>query len=290
MYHVLVEPFTYEFMQRALIAALLAGVVCSVIGAYVVLKGLGFMGDAVAHSSLAGMAAAFALGGNILLGALAWVVPASLAISFVSNRTKLLVDTSIGIIYATSFSIGIIIISRGSRYAPDLLSFLFGNVLGASWMDVVVVAIIAGAVLGIVGLLFKELLFVSYDATMAAASGVPVRLISYLLPLLIGITSVAAVKTVGIVLVLALLVTPAATARLVARRLPGIMLVGSLLACLSVVGGLYLAFHLDLPPGPAVVLLSSSLFVLVLLFGSRGLVRHPVASAGEPVPLQPAGQ
>ena len=269
------EPFDFVFMQRAFIAAGLAAVVCAVIGTYVVLKGLAFMGDAVAHSSLTGMAAAYVLGGSVFWGALAWVVPASLAITYISSRGRLLMDTSIGIIYAGGLALGIIIISRVSNYTSDLFGFLFGNVLGASWGEVLGIGVVAAVVLALVFLFYKELLFTSYDATMAAASGVPVRLVQYLLPLLLGVTTVAAVKIVGIVLVLALLVIPAATAVLLVRRFSSIMATSVLLAALATVAGLYLSFHLDLPSGPAIVLVAVGLFATALLLSpTSGVLRR----------------
>jgi manganese/iron transport system permease protein len=275
MLDILTEPFELAFMQRAFLAAGFAAVACAVVGTYVVLKGLGFMGDAIAHSSLTGMAAAVALGGNVLWGALAWVFPASLAITFISRNTRLLMDTSIGIVYAAGFSIGLIILSFEPNYTRDLLHFLFGNVVDVSWGEVIAIGAVAGAVLAVVLLLFKELTFTAYDDTMASASGVPVRAIQYLLPLLIGITTVAALKTVGIVLVLSLLVTPAATARLLVTRLANIMGAAVVLALASVVAGLHLAFHLDTPPGPTIVLVSTGLFVLTLVFSpSRGLIKR----------------
>ena len=208
MYEAFIEPFQFEFMQRALLAAALAAIVTSIVGTYVVLKGLGFMGDAIAHSALVGMAAAFRLGGNVLWGAFAWIIPASLLITWISRRGGLRLDTSIGIIYALGFALGLILISGVSGYTTDLFSFLFGDVLGVSWGEIWGIGAVAAVVLVAVALLFKELLFVSYDETMAAASGIPVTLVQYLLPVLIGITTVAAVKTVGVVLVLSLLITP----------------------------------------------------------------------------------
>ncbi|MCH8195354.1 MAG: metal ABC transporter permease [Chloroflexi bacterium] len=277
MHEAFIEPLEFAFMQRAFIAAALAGVVCAVVGTFVVLKGLGFMGDAIAHSSLTGMAAAFALGGNVLWGALAWVVPASFGMTFLARRSRLVMDTSIGIIYAAGFSLGIIILSRVDNFTPDLFSFLFGNVLGASWGDVAAIGGVTAGVLTLVFLLYKELLATSYDADLAEASGVPVKLVQYALPLFIGVTTVAALTSVGIVLVLALLVTPAATARILARRVPGIMAGAVVVALASVVGGLYLSFHLDLPSGPTIVLFSTGLFGVAFLVSlSEGVLwRRP---------------
>ena len=271
MIEALTEPWEFAFMQRAFLAAGLAAVVCAVVGTFVVLKGLAFMGDAVAHSSLTGMAVAFLFGGNVFWGALAWAVPASLVITLISRRANLRLDTAIGIIFAGGFALGIILISRVSGYTANLFSFLFGSVLGASWNEVALIGGIAGGVLLVVLAFYKELLFTSYDTTVAAASGIPVRFVQYLLPLLVGVTTVAALKTVGIVLVLALLVTPAATGTLLARRLSLIMASSVVVALVSTLAGLYLSFYLDLPSGPSIVMIATGLFGLALLFSpSKG--------------------
>lgn len=266
-------PLEFAFMQRALLAAGLAALVCAVVGIFVVLKGMAFMGDAVAHSSLAGMSVAYFFGGNVFWGALAWAVPASLAITLISRRANLRLDTAIGIIFASGFAVGIILMSRVTNYTADLFGLLFGNLLGVSWSDVLLISIIAGAVLLVVAALYKELLFTSYDATMSAASGIPVRLVEYLLPVLVGVTTVASLKAVGIVLVLALLVTPAATATLLARRLPGIMAYSIAVALAATVTGLYLSFYAGLPSGPSIVVVATGFFLLALLFSpSKGLL------------------
>jgi manganese/iron transport system permease protein len=271
----LVEPLAFGFMQRALLAAGLAAIVCAVVGTFVVLKGMAFMGDAVAHSSLTGMAVAFLLGANVFWGALAWAVPASVLITLISRRASLRLDTTIGIIFAAGFALGIILISRSANYTADLFGFLFGNVLGASWSEVALIGTIAGLVILVLAVFYKELLFTSYDATMAAASGIPVRLIYYLLPALVAITTVASLKTVGIVLVLALLVTPAAAGNLLARRLPEIMASSVAVALVATIVGLYLSFYLDLPTGPSIVMVATSLFTLALVFSpEKGIIRR----------------
>ncbi len=281
------EPFDFAFMQRAFIAAGFAAIACAVVGTYVVLKGLAFMGDAIAHSSLTGMAAAFVLGGSAFLGALAWVVPASLAITYISRRGRLMMDTSIGIIYAGGLALGIIIISRVSNYTADLFSFLFGNVLAVSWGEIIGIGVVAAVVIATVFIFYKELLFTAYDETMAAASGVPVRLVQYMLPLLLGVTTVAAVKTVGIVLVLALLVIPAATAILLVRRFLAIMGVSVATAIVTTVVGLYLSFHLDLPSGPAIVLVAVGLFAVAMTVSpSSGILRRGLASDARQRPFE----
>ena len=269
----LVEPWEFAFMQRALLAASFAALVCSVVGVFVVLRGMAFMGDAVAHSSLAGMSVAYFFGGSVFWGAFAWAIPASLAITFISRRAYLRLDTAIGIIFASGFAVGIILMSQVSNYTADLFGLLFGNVLGVSWGEVMLIGAVAGGVLLAITALYKELLFTAYDATMSAASGIPVRFIQYLLPLLVGITTVASLKAVGIVLVLALLVTPAATAALLARRLPGVMTISVITGLVSTVAGLYLSFHADLPTGPSIVVVATGLFLAAMLFSpSKGVV------------------
>ena len=262
-------------MQRAFLAAGFAAVVCALVGTFVVLKGLAFMGDAVAHSSLAGMSVAYFLGGNIFWGALGWAVPASLLITFISRKANLRLDASIGIIFASGFALGIILMSRVTGYAADLFGLLFGNVLGISWAEVALIGGIAAAVSLVVAAFYKELLFTSYDATMSAASGIPVRFMQYLLPVLVGVTTVASLKAVGIVLVLALLVTPSATAMLLARRMPSIMAYSVAVGLLATVLGLYLSFYADLPSGPSIVLVATGLFLLALLFSPiKGVLWH----------------
>ena len=283
----LIDPLGFAFMQRALLAACLAALVCAVVGIFVVLKGMAFMGDAVAHSSLAGMSVAYLFGGSIFWGALAWAVPASLAITMISRRANLRLDTATGIIFASGFALGIIVMSRAANYTADLFGLLFGNVLGVSWQEVWLIGGIAGAVLLVVAALYKELLFTSYDATMSAASGIPVRLIQYLLPVLVGVTTVASLKAVGIVLVLALLVTPPATATLLARRLPGIIAYSIILALVATVSGLYLSFYAAIPSGPSIVVVATGFFLLALVFSpSKGLAwrwRRSLTVTGEEI-------
>ena len=272
MIDTIIEPWEFVFMQRALLAAAFAALVCSVVGVFVVLRGMAFMGDAVAHSSLAGMSVAYLFGGSIFWGAFAWALPASLAITFISRRANLRLDTAIGIIFASGFAVGIILMSQVNNYTADLFGLLFGNVLGVSWGEILLIGLVAGGVLLVIAAFYKELLFTAYDATMSAASGIPVRFIQYLLPLLVGVTTVASLKAVGIVLVLALLVTPAATAALVARRLPGIMAFSVLAGLISTVAGLYLSFHANLPTGPSIVVVASGLFLAAMIFSpSKGV-------------------
>ena len=273
MLDLIVEPMQYGFMQRALLVSALAATACGVVGTFVVLRGLAFLGDAIAHSALTGMAVAFLFGANIFLGALVWAVPASLAISAASRRSGIRMDAVIGVLFAGGFAVGVIIINTSAKYSGDLLGILFGNVLGASWYDVLAVGLLAGGVLLIVRLLYKELVFTTYDSAVAEASGLPVRFIEYLLPLLVALTTVAALKTVGNIMVMSLLVVPAVTGSLLARRLATIMIATVVVALAAILIGLYLSFHLNLPTGPAIVVVSVAiLFAVVALSPKRWIL------------------
>lgn len=269
MLDLIVEPMQYGFMQRALLVSALGATACGVVGTFVVLRGMAFLGDAIAHSALTGMAAAFLFGVNVFLGALIWAVPASLAISAVSRRSGVRLDAVIGVLFAGGFAVGIILIHASGNYAGDLLSILFGNVLGASWNDVLAVGALAGGVILVVRLLYKELVFTTYDASVAAAAGLPVRFLEYLLPLLVALTTVAALKTVGNVMVMSLLVVPAVTGSLLARRLAGMMVATVASALVAVVVGLYLSFYLNLPTGPAIVVVSVGLLLVTVAVSPR---------------------
>lgn len=267
------EPWTYEFMQRALIVAVIIGVVSAVVGSFVILKGMAFIGDALPHASFGGVAVAFVLGINLQLGAAVMAVIVALAIGFIARRGTVRYDTAIGIMFIAGFALGILIVSRQEGYVVDLFSFVFGNVLGVSWTDVLITAGLGVLVLAAVLIFYKELLFVAYDPSMAAASGVPVAVVQYGLLLLIALTVVMALQVMGIVLVLAMLVAPAATAQLLTRRLPSMMAVGAAVGAGSSIVGLYAAWYADVSASAAIVLTATAAFALAFLFAPRtGLV------------------
>lgn len=277
MLDLILEPMQYGFMQRALLVSALAAAACGIVGTFVVLRGMAFLGDAIAHSSLTGMATAFLFGANIFLGALCWAIPASLVISALSRRSGIRIDAIIGVMFAGGFAVGVIIINSLASYSGDLMGILFGNVLGASWFDVLTVGVLALGVTGVVAALYKELVFTTYDSTVAEAAGVPVRFLEYLLPLLVALTTVAAIKTVGNVMVMSLLVVPSVTGTLLARRLFTIMLASVGCALLAVVVGLYCSYYFDLPTGPTIVVVSVGLLLLVVAVFSprRGFIWRP---------------
>ena len=260
----LLDPFMFPFMQRALAATLIVGVLCAVVGAFVVWKGLSFVGDALAHASFAGVAVAFVSGASIYLGAAIAAVVTALMITFLSRTARISSDTAIGVLFAFAFSLGIVIISRVQNYTVDLFAYLFGNVLGVGLDDLALISAAGGLVLLVIYLLYKELFFVAFDPVMAEASGLPVGMLQYLLLAMIGVTVVVAMRAVGIVLVVAMLVTPAATASLLTRRFHRIMLLGALLSALSSVSGLYASFYANVASGGAIVLVSTTIFLMVL--------------------------
>lgn len=279
----LLEPLSFGFIQRGLVAALVVGVVCAVMGTFVVLKGLAFIGDAVSHATFPGLVVAYLLGAPLYLGGAVAAVATSLAIGAVSRGARLRLDTSVGVLFAGMFALGIILFSTIRNYVPDLLGYLLGNVLGIGFGDLVQVVLLGALVLLVVLALRKELLYATFDPAGAAASGLPVTFLEYGLLGLLGVTIVVSIQAVGIILVVAMLVTPAATAQLLVVRFGRLMAVGATLAGLSAVLGLYLSFYLNVASGAAIVLVQTSLFLLVLVLGPQtgllGRRRRPSTAA-----------
>ena len=270
----LLAPYSFEFMQRALIALTLVSIVGGVVGAFVVHKGLAFSGDALAHSTLAGVAIAFASGGNVSLGALIAAIVTALGIGWTRERARVSTDTAIGITFVAMFAFGILLISRRTSYTPDLFSFVFGNILGVSPSDLLGAAILAGALLLFVAATYREQLLVAYDPAMASAAGVATRAFQYALLVMIAVAVVVALKAIGIVLVNAMLIIPAATASLLVRRLPAVMLLGSGFALLASLIGLHLSFYANVAASAAIVLVAATIFL-----GTLGVVNWTRRSA-----------
>lgn len=265
----LFAPFTYGFMQRGLIASLIVGIVCSVIGAYVVLRSMAFLGDALAHAILPGVALAYLLGGNLLLGALIAAALVALGINLLSARRHIKEDTAIGILFAASLALGIAIISRIRTYATDLSHILFGNVLGVTQADLLLSGALGLLVLASVVLLYRPFLLISFDPTLATTLGLPTRLLNSLMLVLIALTIVISIQTVGVALVAAMLVTPAATAYLLTNRLPTMMALSAAFGAFASLLGLYFSYYADLPSGAAIVLTATAFFILALFFSPR---------------------
>jgi len=264
MIEFLVAPFEFGFMQRALVGGVLVAAICALVGTYVVLRRLAFVGDALAHAAFPGVVIAYLLKGNIHLGALLFALATALGIGLVSRRGHVSYDSAIGILFAGAFALGVLLMSMIQGYSVDLFSFLFGNVLGISERELWLVAFLGGVVVLIITVFYKELLLLSFDPTVAEAMGYPVQAFNYLLLGLIAVTIVISIQAVGIILVVALLVTPSATAYLFTERFFRMMLLGVLLAVLAAGIGLYLSYYLNVASGAAIVLVSTCLFFLAL--------------------------
>jgi len=268
-------PLTYGFMQRGLLAAVIVGVLCAVVGCYVVLRSMAFLGDAIAHAILPGVAVAFLLKGNLMVGALIVAVAVALGIGLLSREGTLREDTAIGVLFAAALALGVALISTMRTYAVDLMHILFGNVLGVGWGDVWLIAGLSLVVLGTVALLYKQFLVMSFDPVQAATLRLPVDRLRNLMLVLLAIVVVVSLQTVGVGLVAAMLVTPAATAQLLTRRLPAMMAVSAALGAFSGVAGLYASFYFNVASGAAIVLVATAIFFVVFLFAPRrGLLRH----------------
>jgi manganese/iron transport system permease protein len=272
----LTTPLAYEFMQRGLMASTMVGILCAVVGCYVVLRSMAFLGDAMAHAILPGVAIAYLLKGNLMIGALVAAIAVALGIGFFTRRGTIKEDTAIGILFAAALSLGVLLISTIKTYAVDLTHILFGNVLGVSETDVWITAGLGLIVLATIVLLFKEFLVISFDPVLAATIRLPAERLRNLMLVLIALTIVVSMQTVGVGLVAAMLVTPAATAYLLTRRLPTMMVIAAFIGAFSSIAGLYLSFYVNVASGAAVVLIATIIFLLVFLFApTRGIVwRH----------------
>jgi len=268
----LLEPLGTSIFIRALVASAIVGVVCAVVGTYVVLRGIAFIGDAIAHAGFPGVVAAYMLGIPFYLGAAIAAVSTALAIGWVTKRGGLRQDTVIGVLFAGTFAFGVFLFSSIEGYVADLFSFLFGNVLAIGPEDLVALVVLSAIVIGVVALLWKELLYATFDPLGAAASGIPVDRLEYLFLALVALTIVVSLQAVGIILVVAMLVTPAATAQMLTVRFTRLMAVAALVGIVSAVIGLYLSFWLDVASGATIVLVQTALFMVALGFGPRGLI------------------
>jgi manganese/iron transport system permease protein len=269
----LIEPLQYAFMVRGLVAAVLVGIVCAVVGTYVVLRGMAFFGDALAHTILPGIALGYLVSGgareSLFWWALGTAVIAALGIGAISKSAQIKEDTAIGIIFAGMFALGIALISTVRSYAVDLSHFLFGDVLGVSSQSLWLTAIFGALVLLLIFIFYKEFLTLSFDPILAVTLRLPVGLLNNLLLALMAVTIAVSLQTVGVALMVAMLVTPAATAYLLTYRLPVMMALAALFASLSGVIGLYLSYYISIASGAAIVLTATALFLLVFLFNPR---------------------
>jgi manganese/iron transport system permease protein len=267
MIDALLEPLQYDFFVRALLASTIVGLICAVVGTYVVLKGISFIGDGISHAAFPGVVAAFMLQVPFYLGAAVAAVGTALAIGFVSRRGFIRMDAAIGVLFAGTFALGVFLFSLIDGYVADLFSFLFGNVLAISPADLIALAAIAAVVLIVVAMLWKELLYATFDPLGAQASGIAVGALEYVFLALIALSIVVSLQAVGIILVVAMLVTPAATAQLLTARFASMMRVAIAIGIGSAILGLYLSYWLDVASGATIVLVQTAGFLLALAFG-----------------------
>ncbi|MFZ6031629.1 MAG: metal ABC transporter permease [Chloroflexota bacterium] len=273
----LLAPFSYTFMQRGFLAAVMVGILCAVVGCYVVLRSMAFLGDALAHAILPGVAVAYLLGANLLLGALVAAIVVALGIGALSRQGTLKEDTAIGILFAAALALGVALISSIQTYAVDLTHILFGNVLGVSPGDLWMTFLLGGVVLLTIFLLYKPFLVFSFDPVLAATLRLPAELLRNLMLVLLALTVVVSMQTVGVGLVAAMLVIPGAAAYLLTRRLAVMMAVAALIGMVSGVVGLYVSYYANVVSGAAVVLVAALIFLVVFLFApGRGAVWQAV--------------
>jgi ABC-type Mn2+/Zn2+ transport system permease subunit len=265
----LIAPLNYAFMVRGFLAALMVGVVCATVGTYVVLRGMAFFGDALAHAILPGVAAGYLLGGGarqpLFWWAMLTAVVTSIGIGIIAKGAKVREDTAIGVVFAGMFALGIAMISTVRSYTVDLTHFLFGDVLGVSSADLWLTAVFGGLIVLAVLLFYKELLVLTFDPLLASTLRMPAHLLEYLLFILIALAIVVSLQTVGVALMVAMLVTPAAAAFLLTRRLPFMMALAAGIASISGVVGLYISYYAGVASGAAIVLTCTAFFLLAWL-------------------------
>jgi manganese/iron transport system permease protein len=262
--HTLLDPLQYEFMRMALLTAVTVGITSSVLSSFIILRGWSLLGDAISHSVLPGIAISIALGMPVFWGALLTGVASSALIGLVESKSRVRNDTAIGIVFTGAFALGLVIISR-IRPSVDVFHILFGNVLGVGYQDLLLTALSGGAVLTAVGLGFKEIVAYSFDPTFARVIGLRTGLIHYSLMVLLSLAIVAALQTAGIILVISLLVTPGATAQLVAKTMGGMVALSMLTGLASVVLGIYLSYYLSVSSGGAIALIATLIFFTTLV-------------------------
>jgi manganese/iron transport system permease protein len=282
------DPLAYDFFLRALAASAMVGLVCAVVGCYMVLRGYAFMGDALSHAAFPGVVVAYMLRGPFYVGAAVASIATALAIGWVARRGGLRGDTVIGVLFAGMFALGIFLFSLIPNYVGDLFGFLFGEVLGIGPGDLLALVLLAIAVLSVIAVLWKELLYSTFDPLGAAASGLPVERLDYLFLALIAIAIVVSLQAVGIILVVAMLVTPAATAQLLTRSFGRLLAIASLIGVAAPIVGLYISFWANTASGATIVLVETGVFLLAVAAGRNGALRRPrELAAAEPTSAVP---
>ena len=259
----LYEPFTYDFMLRSLIVAIAVGFMLPLLGAYVINRNLGFMGDALAHSAFPAMILGILLGVNILVAAIPGVVIMALLLGYIVNRSKIGEDTAIGILFSSLFALGFILLSIYDNIPLNIEDVLFGQILGVSNNDVLITFVLLLIVVITSLIFYKQFLFISFDPIGAKVSGLRVNLLDNIFLIVLSLAIIGALQSVGIILVLSMLITPAAAAKLIMKTFVGSIIAGSIFGITASVIVLYLSYYLDFPSGPSMALTAASIFVIV---------------------------
>lgn len=273
----LLEPLAYDFMQRALLVAVLVGAVSAVLSCFLVLKGWSLMGDAISHAVLPGIVIAYVVGLPLAVGAFGAGLLSAVATGYLKDNSRIKEDTAMGIVFTGMFGFGLVLFSR-IQTDQHLSHILFGDMLGVSWADLVETAIVAGGTLLVVLSKRKDFLLYTFDPQHARAIGLPVGLLHYGLLAMLSLTIVASLKAVGIILVVAMLIAPGAIGLLVSRRFDTMLLVATAAAIGSSVAGTLLSYYLNASSGPSIVLIQTGLFLLALVFGQGGILRRQATS------------
>lgn len=262
----------YDFLQKALFTSIMVGIICGVIGSFIVLRGMSLIGDAISHAVLPGVAISYMLGINFFYGAVVTGILTAVGIGYINQNSRIKNDAAIGIVFSSAFAIGVILIAKANS-SIDLNRILFGNVLSVRPSDMWMTLIIGAIVLLTVIIFYKELLVSTFDPTFAASYGLPNKLIHYVIMVLLTLVTVASLQTVGIILVVAMLITPASTAYLLTNRLSFMIVLAALFGALSSVIGLYVSFVYNVSSGAAIVLVTTVFFLLAFFFSPKeGLV------------------
>jgi manganese/iron transport system permease protein len=265
----LVAPWQHTFMQHAFIAIILVGIIAGAIGVFVILRGLAFLGDALAHAIFPGVVIAFMLGGSFLIGALIAAIIVSLGIGAISQSGRIKNDTAIGVFFVGAFALGVALMSLQSGYVRDLNTFLFGSILGVKRSDLLLTVGAGLVVLALMTVFRRELVTISFDRTFARSNGLNLWFYDQLFLAMLAIAIVISLQTVGNILVLAMLVTPAATARLLTNDLRRMIVLSASIGASSGIAGLYISYYRGVPSGAAVVLTATVVFGAIFLFAPR---------------------
>ena len=278
MINLLIEPLSFEFMRLALLAAILLGILCAVVGTYLIVQGMGLLGDVIAHAVLPGLAIAFFFGFDIFIGAFISGTLSTFVITWIQSQSRVKVDVAMALVFSGFLALGITLITV-LKSKLDLHQFLFGDILGVTTTDVMRTGAIAILILLLVKLFYKELLFYTFDPLGAQAMGLPVTVIQFGLTAAITLTIIASMQAVGVVLVVSLLIAPGITAYLLVKELHQMMICGAIIGIISSVTGMYISYYLNVPSGAAIVLVVSGLFLLTLLFSpTQGILTRPEAN------------